>query len=154
MTNPRVFAKLSMFRLLEGLDMGGQRGQRTGYLRQVGPSWIGSWREDVRRADGSIKRKQFSRVVAPAAGAGKKSKRQAQRIFAEEVLRKLDNFSIHPVTLATLAEFVIARFEPDVLLNPNRRKSGRMFSASMLRNHVIPEFGNTRLCPGSAGTGE
>ena len=112
--------KLSMFSL-EG-DMARRRGQRKGYLTKQGPSWIGQWREDVRSADGqTVQRAKFSRAVAVAKGEGAVSKRQAQRIFYDEVLAKLDTLSIHSGSMATLREFVAQRFEPDVVFKQRSR---------------------------------
>ena len=144
MTRTRTSATLSMFNLLEGLDMGRKRGQRKGHLRPVGPSWIGEWREDIRLLDGAIERQKMSRVIAPRTGPHAKTKREAQRIFENEVLAKLDSVAIKLVTMATIAEFIVGRYEPDILA-AKRKRSTREFIVHMLKNHVIPEFGNTRM---------
>ncbi len=95
--------------------MARRRGQRKGYLHKKGPSWIGEWREDVRSATGALKRVKFARTIAPAKGPGAVSKREAQRIFYDEILSKLDQASVRPSTLMTLEEFIEKRFVSDVV---------------------------------------
>ena len=95
--------------------MARRRGQRKGYLVKCGPSWIGQWREDFRDEDGSITRRKVAATIAPAKGPGAVSKRQAQRIFWDTVLSKLDTFSTRPQTMATLAEFIRLNYEPECL---------------------------------------
>ncbi len=97
--------------------MARRRGQRKGYLRKEGQSWIGQWREDVRLVDGSLKRVKVAKSIAPAKGPGAMTKRQAERLFYEVVLSKLDDISQRPQSLMTLREFVKARFEPDVVFH-------------------------------------
>ena len=97
--------------------MARRRGQRKGYLRKEGPSWLATWREDVRLADGSLKRLKVSKVIAPARGPGSLSKRQVERLFWETVLCKLDEHSQRPQSLMTVREFVKLRFEPDIVFH-------------------------------------
>lgn len=122
--------------------MARRRGQRKGYVFKRGPSWILQWREDVRAADGTLDRHKFSRVIAPASGPGAISKRQAQRIAWENILAKLDEASLRPQSLCTVSEFVLTRFEPDVVL---RCKETSAHYPNMLRKHVIPALGSYRL---------
>ena len=69
--------------------MARRRGQRRGYLRKKGPSWLGSWYEDVRTSEG-VRRMKQSKVICRAEGPGAKTKRQAERIAWEAVLRHSD----------------------------------------------------------------
>src|SRR5436309_2427118 len=95
--------------------MGRKRGQRKGFIFKRGPSWIVQWREDIRGVDGSLARHKFAKVIAPASGPDAVSKREAQRLAWESVLCKLDAVSLRPQSLATVEEFVRAKFEPEVV---------------------------------------
>jgi hypothetical protein len=103
-------ATLSLFK---GEDMARRRGQKNGHLYKKGPSWILRWREDVRTASGDLQRGRFSRTIGPATGPDKLTRKEAERQAWSEVLEKLDNVTIHPQSLATVKEFVSAKFEPE-----------------------------------------
>ena len=122
--------------------MARRRGQRRGYLVESSGSWLGQWREDFIEA-GSLTRRKVAAVIAPSRGPGKVSKRQAQRIFWETVLSKLDTVSTRPQTMSTLAEFIRTRYEPECVLV--RKKSGRRSTQSCLERHIIPELGHLRM---------
>lgn len=96
--------------------MGRRRGQRIGYLFEKGPSWILRWREDVRDAQGNIARAQFAQVIAPrvAPSTGRRiTRKEAERIAWNEILSKLDQATLRPGSLMTVAEFLRSRFVPD-----------------------------------------
>ena len=122
--------------------MARRRGQRKGYLAEVSGSWLGQWREDF-LVDGRIIRRKVAVVIGPAKGPGAVSKREAQRIFWETVLSKLDTISTRPQTMCTLAEFIRTRYEPECVLV--RKKSGRRSTQSRLERHIIPELGHLRM---------
>ena len=111
--SPKNAMILSAFK--RGDEMARRRGQRKGYLRREGPSWLRTWREDIRLVDGSLKRLKVSKVIAPARGPGALSKRQVDRLFWETVLCKLDEHSQRPQSLLTIREFVRVRFDPDIV---------------------------------------
>ena len=122
--------------------MARRRGQRRGYLVESSGSWLGQWREDFIE-DGSLTRRKVAAVIAPSRGPGAVSKRQAQRIFWETVLSKLDTVSTRPQTMSTLAEFIRTRYEPECLAV--RKQSGRMAAESRIARHIIPELGRLRM---------
>ena len=119
--------------------MARKRGQRKGYLFPRGPSWMGQWREDVRLADGSLHRAKVARVIAPRKGPGAVSKREAHRIFHEQVLARLDTVSLQPQSMMTVADFVKVRFQWDVVQNTRSNHY-----ATTLK-HVLPALGHLRL---------
>lgn len=124
--------------------MARRRGQRKGYVYEKSGSWVLQWREDVRSAGGTIDRHKFARVIAPAKGAGAVSKRQAQRIAWEDVLAKLDTASLRPQSLATVADFVKAKFEPEVVWSL-KATGGQPHYKYLLEKHVLPAIGALRL---------
>ena len=123
--------------------MARRRGQRTGRLFEKGPSWLGQWWEDFRDADGGLVRKRCTQKIAPRTGPGAISKRQAQRLFWETILSKLDSVSIRPQSLATVRDFVESKFVPQWVWS--RKPATKQFYAYMLDKHVIPEIGSLRL---------
>lgn len=129
----------------EGTDLSRRRGQRKGYLYRRGPSWFLQYRIDTPELDerGKFKRATVTKFVAPAAGPGKKTKKQAERIAWEEYLAKLDQMSTRPQSMKTIAEFVKERFEPDVVWS--LKPSGKAHYHNMLKNHVLPALGEFRL---------
>lgn len=131
----------SMFQ--EDMDMGRRRGQRSGYLRKKGPSWLLEWREDI-LVEGALRRAKFSQTIAPALGPGKISKREAERIAFDTILSKLDAVSQRPQSLLTVREFVRKYFEPDVVYEM-RSTGGRPHYEYLLEKHVLPAIGDLRL---------
>lgn len=122
--------------------MSRRRAQRSGHLYETHGSWRLRWREDVRAADGEIRRALFSRTIGPAAGAGKLSRRQAERVAWEEVLSKLDQVSLHPRSMMTLSEFIRRRFEPEwvFMLKPAGKKHYHYLLA-----RIVKEMGELQL---------
>ena len=100
------------------------------------------WREDVRGADGTRDRHKFARAVAPTEGAGAVSKRQAQRLAWDQILSKLDTVSVRPQSLATVREFILAKFEPQVIWA--KKPGGQEHYRTMLK-HILPALGEMRL---------
>lgn len=102
------------------------RSQRLGHLYIKGPSWLLRWREDVRDADGNILRARFTRVICSTVDrdGNKITKPMARRIAWDQILGKLDRASMHPQTLATVEEFIRAKFEPQWVwsLKPGGKK--------------------------------
>jgi integrase len=111
-------------------------------IRTAAGSWLLRWREDVRSSEGTLSRARFSKVIAPAQGPGAVSKREAQRIAWETVLAKLDTASRRPQSLATVAEFVTAKFEPEWVWS--LKPGGRDHYATQLK-HILPALGGMRL---------
>lgn len=125
--------------------MGRRRAQRKGFLYRRGPSWFLQYRVDTDEVDerGKFKRKVLTSYVAPAAGPGKVSRREAGAIAHEEYLAKLDQVSRCPQSMKTVAQFVKERFEPDVVWSC--KPSGQEHYRNMIKNHVLPALGTIRL---------
>jgi len=119
--------------------MARKRGQKA-HVRRKGPSWMTDWWEDVKLVDGKMDRHRFFRVIGPAAGPGALSKREAVRLADKLIFSKLDQVSLRPGSLLTVAQFVRERYEPQVV---EKKRSDHL--RLLLKNHVIPEFGDRRL---------
>ena len=125
--------------------MARRRGQRKGYLYQRGPSWFLQYRVDTPDLDdkGKPKRQTLTRIIGDATGPAKISRREAERIAWNEVLSKVDQASMHPGSMMTLAQFVTAKFEPDVIWS--LKTTGKSFYRSMLKQWVLPNLGRIQL---------
>jgi integrase len=104
--------------------------------RQV---WLGRYREDTIRADGSIIR------TRPQVLLGTKQDLPTQRLAhrkLDEILSRINDSSYQPTRTATVAEFA-ARWREEVLA---KRKPSTVCSAkSHLNSHIIPQLGKLRL---------
>lgn len=93
--------------LREEQDMGRRRGRQKGYLRAEGRSWIGFWWEEVRLADGRLDWRRMTRAICPITRISEETgrtikitKHDAQRVFQEAILDKLEIRTTNPQSLA------------------------------------------------------
>lgn len=135
--------------VIPSADMARRRGQQTGNLRIQGPSWIGYWWEEIRTTEGKLEWHRFCKKICDATQLDpttrrlrKVTKNEAQRLFHELYLSKLDVHNTNPQSLATLAEFVTLKFEPPLVL---KKRKTQEHLRNMLHNHILPEFGSKRL---------
>ena len=132
--------------IFERSTMARRRGQRKGYLFAKSGYWYLQYRVDTTEIDlatGKPKRERMTVPIAFSSGPESVGKREAQRIAWEEYLSKLDASSIRPSSMRTLAEFVEQRFKPDVVAN--LKPNGRDHYEFILRRHVLPSLGATKL---------
>lgn len=127
---------------VEGDDMARRRGQVKGHLTEKSGSWIGHWREDVILSDGTLGRAKVARKIAPSRGRAALTKKQAQRIFQETVLAKLDQVTLYPQSMMTVLDFVRTKFEPEVVWT--MKPSGQKHYRYVLK-HVSQAIGPRRL---------
>jgi site-specific recombinase XerD len=109
-TNAALSARLSRW---EGKDLSRRRYQRKGYLREKSGSWLLTWREDRLDKDGKLFRDRPTVKIGPSRGAGKLSKREANRIAWELYLEPSNRLGAKPITMATLGEFINGYFMPE-----------------------------------------
>lgn len=119
--------------------MARRRGQQTGHVHKQGNAWYVAYREDAVDAEGRIIRIRRNERIADAREV---SKREAQRI-AREILMRVDDQAQRPASLATVAEFIEARFKPDVIWA--LKHAGQKHYEYILGKHVIPALGDQRL---------
>ena len=103
------------------------------------PVWIGRFREDAIAANGSRVRIQRSVVLGLTCEI---SKRDAQRRLSER-LSAINQGRHKPELLATFEKFALERWEPAIL--PTLRFSTTRNYRHMIRKHLLPFFGQTRL---------
>ena len=120
-----------------------RRRYQKGSIRQRGkrdPVWEVLFWTDVIKTDGSFGRKQESRILGRVS---EMTKRQAMKA-AEELLRPLNLGKITPFSSITFREFAEKHFSPNVF--PTLKISTRNRYRDTLKNHLLPAFGEQRLC--------
>jgi integrase len=108
------------------------RGRRTSV-------WVGRWREDVMRSDGSVQRIRRSFVIGTRTEFP--TRRLAERQF-ETLLARINAPSYRPGRVASLAEFA-DRWRREVLIH--HKPSSIKAANSHLRCHILPLLGKTKL---------
>ncbi|MEX2300570.1 MAG: tyrosine-type recombinase/integrase [Bryobacterales bacterium] len=128
------------------IDMARRRGQRPTKKNpyQKKGSWYVRYREDVRLADGSIGRIERHKYLADATGEHRLNQTEAKRKAWDEVFSMLDQWALCPQSMATVRQFVEAKYTPGVVAK-HRSKLSREVKQSNLKNHVLPAFGDRRL---------
>ena len=101
--------------------------------------WLGRYREDTIRQDGTVIR------TRPQVVLGTKKELPTQRLAVrklDEILSRINDCSYQPTRIATVSEFA-ARWREEVLA---KRKPSTIGSAnSHLNSHIIPQLGKLRL---------
>lgn len=111
---------------------------QNGWIVKKGRNFVLRYREDVRAADGEIKRVQRSVVLE-----GIKSKRHA-KAEAVKKLRDINSGTRRPQSAMTFEDFWNNHFDPEVV---GRRKiSTRQMYHYLAKKHLLPYFGKRPLC--------
>jgi integrase len=110
------------------------RRMQRGQVYRKGSIWLARWWEDVRTIDGQLQRARFARKIAEARGPEKKTEAEAYRLAWGEIFCRLDAAATRPASLATVAEFWAARFNPEwvAMLKPSGRKHYRYLERALL----------------------
>jgi integrase len=114
-----------------------------GSIRKRGtrnPVWELQWWTDEIQADGSLGRKRESKVLGFLSSM---NKRQAMKI-ADEFLRPLNLGKITPFATILFRDFIEKHFVSNVF--PTLKTSTRKRYQSTIKTHLLPAFGNLRLC--------
>ncbi len=117
-----------------------QRGHlyKTGKQRQV---WRARWVEPVVLPSGAVGRVLRNQFVAEVRDVP--TRREAQALV-DEKLRSLNQGSHKPQAVVTFRQFVEEHWKPKVL--PAFKPSTAESHAVLLRKHLLPYFGDRRLC--------
>ncbi|HXE05776.1 MAG TPA: hypothetical protein VN579_07310, partial [Bryobacteraceae bacterium] len=121
--------------------MARRRGQRKGYLRIEGGSWLLTYRVYV---PGKRLPDRVTKTIGPANGPGKLTEKQAQRFAWDHYLAPLDQAVLRPLSMVTLGEYWKLKYKP--WLEASRKKTTRGQYISLFENYVMPALGETRLC--------
>jgi integrase len=120
-----------------------RRRYQKGSIRRRGkrnPVWELQWWSDYIKSDGSIGRKRESLILGETT---EMTRRQALKA-ADEQLRPMNLGKTNPHATITLSEFVARYFLPNAL--PTLKLSTQKRYRQTLKTHLLPAFGNTRLC--------
>ena len=103
--------------------------------------WVGRWRENVILADGSTNRVMRSLVLGPVSEIA--GRREARRLL-DARLNPVNQGQYRPEATILFSKFVTDYFEPGVL--PTLKFATQEIYSLLLRKHLIPRFGDHRLC--------
>ena len=103
--------------------------------------WVARWWEDMIRPDNSLGRVRRSEVLGPVSEIP--SQREARKLL-ETRLRPINEGRHRPQSTSMFAAFVAEHFEPAVL--PTLKLSTQQVYRALLRRHLLPRFGDQRLC--------
>jgi integrase len=123
-------------------DLARRRYQK-GHLRVRGRRnsvWELLWRDDYIKADGSLGRRQTSRVL----GLQRNMTRRQARKAADELLHPLNQGKRLPQSTMTFREFVENYFVPQIF--PTLKISTQKFYRQTINVHLLPAFGRMGLC--------
>jgi integrase len=104
-----------------GDDMARRRGQRRGWLREDGGSWLLTYR--LYDALSRVKRETVT--IGPATGPGKITKKQAERFAWDHYLSKVDTVAVHPKATITVEQFWRDKYAPHLELTKRSRTRGQ-----------------------------
>jgi integrase len=110
--------------------------RRNGKRRKV---WVARWREDVIRPDGSMGRVMRSEVLGPVSELPKCDARKLMKTR----LRSINRGTHKASSSITFREFALELWEPAIL--PTLKHTTQRDYRSLLRRHLLPEFGKVRL---------
>jgi integrase len=120
-----------------------RRRYQRGSIRKRGtrnPVWeLQFWADEI-RPDGSLGRKRESVILGFVSSM---NKRQAMKI-ADEHLRPLNLGKITPFSTILFRDFIEKHFVPNAF--PTLKTSTRKRYQSTLKTHLLPAFGDLRLC--------
>lgn len=126
-----------------GDDQLRRKGQQNGWVQRRGKKWHIFYREFVGTEDGKAVWRPTSRVVGDAAGPEKISKATALSEGRRLYVNKANGLTITAGGLATVEQFVEARYRPDHI---EKLRSGTADDyESIIRLHILPSLGHCQL---------
>jgi hypothetical protein len=103
--------------------------------------WVARWTEDMILADGSASRVVRSAVLRPVSEIA--GRREARRLL-DTYLNPVNQGQYRPEATMLFSKFISECFEPGVL--PTLKFATREIYSFLLRKHLTPRFGDSRLC--------
>jgi len=111
---------------------------QNGWVFKKGRNWVFRYREDIRRLDGTVFRKQRSVVLGRLRG-----KREAQT-EATKRLRAINGGAQRPQSSMTFSDFWNEYFDPEVI--EKRKISTQQMYRYLAQKHLLPFLGTRPLC--------
>lgn len=90
--------------------------EQKGYLFHRGRSWFIRYWDSARQENGALKRVQFCKKI-PVEYGGAYTTKKSVKIFADEVLRPINNGTLCPNSTMTVAQFVERAYFPQITEN-------------------------------------
>lgn len=123
-----------------------KRGQYKPNLTKGARKWYLRYRVDSAdkfKPDGTPERERVMAPIADSSGPDAVTRKEAERIAWEEVLRPLDAATLRPSSARLFGDFVTLRFRPDVI--ETLKPSGKKHYEYLLSKHVLPTLGSAKL---------
>lgn len=120
-----------------------RKGQQNGWIQRRGEKWHVFYREFVGVEGGKAVWRQTSRAVGNATGPEKISKAKALSEGRRLYVDKANGLTITAGGLATVEQFIEARYRPDHI---EKLRSGTAADyESIIRLHILPSLGHCQL---------
>lgn len=118
-----------------------RKGQQSGSIQRRGDKWHIFFRQLTADANGNTVWKQTSREVGPATGPDRLTKREALAKGQQDHVHRANGLTITPGGMATLEQFIDARYRPDHIKALNAAADYE----SIIRCHILPSLGHCQL---------
>ena len=120
-----------------------RKGHQKGSIRKAHGAWYIAFREWRTDAAGHLEYALTERKIGPAYGPGALTKRQAEQVGYERFVLPANGLAACPQGIATLRQFVEARYTPDVMYL--KKRSTRIMQESLLQTHILPSLGDIQM---------
>jgi len=117
--------------------------QQKGYVFHHYGSWFVRYKDDVRQADGSIKRVQVCRKLEVGYG-GEYRTRRSVREFVDRILRPVNSGTLNPESTQTVVEFVEKIYLPEYVEKHLRAATQRQYK-EVWKRYLAPRMGKLTL---------
>lgn len=143
-------AEIAILNPSEGEELPKRAGIQKGRLKPEHGAWIGYWNEKVwdpelrksRWTRRSIKVCPLTKINEKTGRAVKVQKWEAQKVFDDTVLSRMNVRTTNPPALATVQELWERKIEPQITV---RARKTQEHWRNMMKNHVLPSLGKRQL---------
>ncbi len=146
MTAMNLLAAYNTSRALQVLreDDVRHKGEQRGSLRRRGKTWYVSFHQWEADEHGNLRYRPVERAIEGDFAGGERGRRAAAAAGFDQWVSKANAGSKMPQGLATVAQFIELRFQPDHI-DVVCKKSGRQHYRTILKNHVLPTLGPVQI---------
>lgn len=147
---PEKTLEIAILNPSEGEDLPKRAGIQKGRLKAEHGAWIGYWNErvwdpELRKSKWnrrSIKVCPLSKLNEQTGRTVKVQKWEAQLVFDETVLSRMNVRTTNPPALATVRELWERKIEPQIIVKARKTQA---HWRNMMQNHILPSLGKRQL---------